>query len=144
MSDLSFQLDSNPEVLHIFENYPDAVKPQMYQLRTLVLETAQEIESIDILEETLKWGEPSYITKHGSTLRMDWKTKKPHQYALYFQCSSRLVETFQSVFGSTFQYEGKRAIVFDLDQKIPVPEIKACIKATLQYHKVKDLVTLGI
>ena len=75
---------------------------------------------------------------------MDWKEKTPDQYAMYFQCTSRLVDTFRLVFGRTFQYEGKRAIVFQINQKIPESELKACIKATLTYHNVKGLITLGI
>jgi len=96
------------------------------------------------LEETLKWGEPSFVTKNGSTLRMDWKEKMPNQYAMYFQCTSRLVDTFRLVFDDKFQFEGKRAIVFQLNRKIPESELKECIKASLTYHKVKGLITLGI
>ena len=95
------------------------------------------------LEETLKWGEPSYLTKHGSTLRMDWKAKTPNQYAMYFKCTSRLVEAFKVIFSDTFQFEGKRAIAFQLNQKIPVDKLKQCIAMTLTYHKVKHLPLLG-
>ena len=116
----------------------------MYALRELVIETASEIDGLHQLEETLKWGEPSYLTKFGSTLRMDWKAKKPEQYALYFKCTSRLVETFKLHFNHTFCYEGKRAIVFKLDDKIPKEALKNCIKAALTYHKVKHLPTLGM
>lgn len=141
---MSLELHSNPEVEKVFKNYPKLVQKQMYALRELVLETAKEIEEITKLEETLKWGEPSYITKTGSTLRMDWKAKTPNQYALYFKCTSRLVETFKLHFKNTFTYEGKRAIVFNLEDEIPKEALKHCIKATLMYHKVKHLPTLGI
>ena len=113
-------------------------------MRKLVIETAEETEGVNVLEETLKWSEPSFVTKNGSTLRMDWKEKAPDQYAMYFQCTSRLVDTFRLVFGHRFQYQGKRAIVFQLNQKIPELELKECIKASLRYHNVKDLMTLGI
>ncbi|CAM3328560.1 DUF1801 domain-containing protein [Zobellia roscoffensis] len=142
MEDLKLKI--NPDVASVFNTYPDSVRPQMLALRKLVLETAQEIEGINQLEETLKWGEPSYLTKIGSTLRMDWKAKSPDQYALYFKCTSRLVETFKIVFKNTFQFEGKRAIVFKLDSKLPKEELVYCIKAALTYHKVKHLPTLGI
>lgn len=135
---------TNPDVNKVFDNYPPEVKKQMCFLRKLILDVAEEIDDISHIEETLKWGEPSYITKHGSTLRMDWKSKFPNQYALYFQCTSRLVDTFKLVFGTTFIYEGNRAIILALDQKIPIKELRSCIKATLQYHKVKHLVSLGI
>ncbi|MDW3195186.1 MAG: DUF1801 domain-containing protein [Cytophagales bacterium] len=137
-------IKTDPQVEAVIADYPDFVRNKMQYLRTLVRETAEEIEGLTILEETLKWGEPSFVTKHGSTLRMDWKEKTPDKYAFYFQCTSRLVDTFRLVFDHQFQYEGKRAIVFEINQKIPEAELKACIKATLTYHKVKDLMTLGL
>lgn len=137
-------LKTNPKVDEIFANYPDQVRAKMVHLRRLVHLTAEEAEGIDELEETLRWGEPSFVTKIGSTLRMDWKEKMPDQYALYFQCTSRLVDTFRLIYKDKFQYEGNRAIVFQLNQTIPETELKECIKATLTYHKVKHLMTLGI
>ena len=138
------EINTDPRVDEVFANYPDLVRDKMQFLRELVIETAQEIEGVDILEETLKWGEPSYLTKNGSTLRIDWKKKTPDQYAMYFKCTSRLVDTFRLVFDQTFKFEGKRAIIFQLNQKIPELELKKCIKACLTYHKVKKLITLGI
>ncbi|HBU79403.1 MAG TPA: hypothetical protein DEF18_15000 [Muricauda sp.] len=138
------ELKTNPKVIEKFENYPDFVRDKMQYLRELVIETAEEMQDIAVLEETLKWGEPSFVTKNGSTLRMDWKERTPDQYAMYFQCTSRLVDTFRLVFGHKFQFEGKRAIVFKLNQKIPETELKGCIKASLRYHNVKDQITLGI
>lgn len=140
----SFQIETDPKVEAVFKAYPDQVKNQMLALRTLVFQVAEESEEISKIEETLKWGEPSYLCKNGSTLRMDWKAKSPDQYALYFKCTSRLVETFKTVFGDQFNYEGNRAIVFQLDEKIPEKEVKLCIEAALNYHKVKKHPTLGI
>ncbi len=139
-----FKLKTDPQVETIFANYPDFVRDKMQHLRNLVIETAEETEGVTLLEETLKWGEPSFVTKNGSTLRMDWKEKAPDQYAMYFQCTSRLVDTFRLVFDHKFKYEGKRAIVFQLNQKVPELELKECIKAALTYHQVKSLITLGI
>lgn len=137
-------LTSNPKVKTVFDNYPKEVKQQMQKLRELVLKTANEIEGLDKLEETLKWGEPSYLTKHGSTLRMDWKEKKPNQFAMYFKCTSKLVPTFKAVFGNKFKYEDNRAIIFELKDKVPEKELKQCIKMTLTYHKVKNMDLLGL
>lgn len=113
-------------------------------LRELVLEVAENHPEIENLEETLKWGEPAYLSKKGSTLRMDWKEKSPDQYALYFQCTTSLVETFKQVFGPLFRYEGNRAILFSLDEDLPLDEIKSCIQASLTYHRVKNQTDLGI
>lgn len=137
-------LKTDSRVNEVFANYPDFVQDKLQHLRELVIETAEETEVVTVLEETLKCGEPSFVTKNGSTLRMDWKEKTPDQYAMYFQCTSRLVDTFRLVFDHKFQYEGKRAIVFQLNQKIPELELKECIKASLIYHNVKEQFTLGI
>ena len=138
------EIRSDPRVEVVFKQYPDIARRKLQEMRSLILETANEIDEIQELEETLKWGEPSYLTKNGSTLRMDWKAKNPNQFALYFKCTSRLVETFRSIFKNTFTFEGNRAIVFQMEEPIPREELKQCIKATLTYHKVKQLPGLGI
>ncbi|WP_107039156.1 DUF1801 domain-containing protein [Brumimicrobium mesophilum] len=138
------KIKTEPKFDIVFANYPDFVRDKMQMLRGLVIETAKESNGVDILTETLKWGEPSFVTKNGSTLRMDWKAKSPNFYAMYFQCNSRLIDTFKLVFDKQFQFEGNRAIVFQLNQKIPELELKQCIKAALNYHLMKDQATLGI
>lgn len=140
----ALQIQTNPEVEVVFSNYPDLVKEKMETLRQLVLEVAEEVDEIEVLEETLKWGEPSYLAKKGSTLRMDWKSKAPTQYALYFKCTSQLVPSFRTVFKDLFTFEKNRAIVFQLDDKLPQAELKQCIRATLTYHSVKHLPLLGL
>jgi len=115
----------------------------MYRLRELIIKTASEIEGLEVLEETLKWGEPSYLTKHGSTVRIDWKAKNPSQFAIYFKCTSRLVPTFKKIYKDTFTFEKNRAIVFGLDDSLPKKEIMHCISLALTYHKVKHLPLLG-
>lgn len=140
----NLKINTDPKVNAVFANYPDLVRDKMLFMRYLIIETAKEIEGIKELEETLKWGEPSFLCKNGSTLRMDWKEKNPDQYALYFKCTSRLVDTFRMVFETKFQFEGNRAILFQLNQEIPIAELKECIKATLTYHKVKQQISLGI
>lgn len=137
------ELISDSKVEDVFKNYPKEVKQQMLYLRELVLKTASDIEGLDKLEETLKWGEPSYVATHGSTLRMDWKQKNPEQYALYFKCTSKLVDTFKLVFKDKFNFEKSRAILFKLDEKLPETELKQCITMALTYHRIKQLPLLG-
>lgn len=134
----------NPKVELIFANYPESIKKKMFNLRDLIIETANEIEEITSLEETLKWGEPSYVTKKGSTIRMDWKKNKPDQFTLYFQCTSKLIPTFKMIYKNVFNFEGNRAIVFHKQDKFPKEELKKCIATALRYHSVKHLPSLGI
>ncbi len=137
------ELKSNPEVSNVIAAYPEQAQKKLKELRGLILSAAEELE-LDALEETLKWGETSSLAKRGSTIRMDWKAKKPDQVAVYFKCTSLLVPTFKDAFGDRFNYETTRALVFGLDESLPEQELKACIKAALQYHRVKNQPNLGI
>lgn len=136
-------INSNSEVKEKFKDYPPNARKQLKILRKLILKTAEEIESITEIEETLKWSEPSYLVKKGSTIRMDWKARTPNQYALYFKCTSRLVPTFRVIFKNQLKFEGNRAIVFDMEEIINEEAIKYCITLALTYHKVKHLPMLG-
>ena len=133
----------NPNVAQVFDSYPDPMRHNMLRLRQLVLDTAAETEGVAAVEETLKWGEPSYLTKGGSTIRMDWKQKSPHQYALYFNCNTSLVDTFKALYTDFFTFEGNRAIVFRETDELPVDTLKHCVSLALRYHLLKHLPLLG-
>lgn len=136
-------INTNPAVEKVFNDYPEEVKPKIALLRQLIMDTARETEAISEIEETLKWGEPSYLVKKGSTIRIDYKAKNPNQYAMYFKCTSKLVPTFKEVYGATFKYEKNRAILFGMEDEIPVEALKDCIGMALNYHRVKHLPRLG-
>ena len=133
----------DPTVLQVFKKYPDSMQKKTMFLRQLILETAFETDGVSDLVETLKWGEPSYVTKSGSTVRVGWKKSQPDQYALYFHCKTMLIDTFKELYGDTFRFEGNRAIVFSKNDEIPVSELKHCIFLSLTYHKRKHLPLLG-
>jgi len=140
----TLEINSNPAVANRIATYPTKAQKKLQALRKLILETAKKQEGVDSIEETLKWNEPSYLVKKGSTIRMDWKEKAPGQYAIYFKCTSKLVSTFREVYGDFFEYEKNRAIIFQMNDKVPKKELAQCIEAALRYHHVKDLPNLGI
>lgn len=137
------EIKTNPAVAQKFDSYPKSIRPKLLWLRDLILQVAEDIDSIQEVEETLKWNEPSYLTKKGSTIRIDWKEKSPEFYAVYFKCTSKLVPTFKELYGDLFTYENHRAILFQLDELIPEMELKHCLSLALTYHQVKHLPLLG-
>ncbi len=134
----------NTKVAAVFEQYPVKFQKKLLFLRQLILDTASQTDGVDFVEETLKWGEPSYITKTGSTIRIGWKKSNPSQYALYFNCKTILVETFREVYRDKFIFEGNRAIIFNEDDDIFVDELKQCISSSLTYHVRKHVPMLGL
>lgn len=140
----ALKVKTTPEFEEAFTKFPAPFQKKLLKLRKIIRESAEEVPSITTLEESLKWGEPSFLTPKGSTIRIDWKAKKPSQYALYFKCTSLLVPTFKQLFKKRFTFEGNRAIIFHLDDEIPREALKKCIKTALTYHKIKHLPQLGI
>ena len=124
------------------DSYPENIAVLLINLRDLILKVATQ-DGITDLTETLKWGEPSYISNIGSTIRFDWKDKQPNQYGLYFNCKTSLIETFKEVYGDTFLYEGNRALVFEIEQTLPLDALSHCISMALRYKKIKHLTLLG-
>ena len=113
-------------------------------LRQLIYDTAALIEGIGKIEETLKWGEPSYLTpesKIGSTIRIAWKESRKEQYSLFFKCTANLVPAFKEKFPQNFQFGGNRSIDFNLNDDVPEKELKQCIALALTYHRNKKLAT---
>ena len=125
-------------VAQAFEAYPPAMRRQLMALRELIFRTAASTPGVGELEETLKWGEPAYLTtrsKSGSTIRIGWKKTRPTEYAMYFNCQTTLVDTFRSLFPDDFQFEGNRALVFQDSQAVPTHTLAFCVAAALTYHR---------
>lgn len=134
---------SSDKVKNLLASYPQEAEEKLRKLRQLILDTAKETEGVNKLVETTKWGEPSYITKTGSTIRMDWKSRSPDKCYLYFICSTQLVSTFRMMFGDELSFEGNRAIELRMNEPMPVTQLKRCITLALTYHRVKNLPLLG-
>ena len=134
----------NKNVAHIFDSYPKHVREKLSFLRQLVFDVASETEGVGCIEETTKWGQPSYIVKSGSTVRMDWSNSNPTQYAMYFHCKTKLVDTFKELYSDKLKFEGNRAIIFEINDEVPVEELKHCIALSLTYHIRKKLPMLGV
>ncbi len=139
---LSINNIHNTEVSDVFSRYSGDVHEKLMYLRQLIIEVANESNDINELEECLKWGQPSYLTKIGSTVRIDGR--KPDQIIMYFHCKTKLVETFKELYRGVFQFEGNRALVFNINEKIPEDVLKHCIELSLTYKKIKHLPMLGV
>lgn len=129
-----------PNVEKAFAGYPPAVRRQFMQLRALIFKTAAELQTVGQVTETLKWGEPAYLTeesKSGSTIRFNWKPAEPDRLAICFNCQSRLVGYFRERFPHQFDYEGNRAVVVSLKESVPTAELSECLASALQYHRIK-------
>ncbi len=126
-------------VAKIFAAYPATVRTKLKALREVIFETAETIDGVGALEETLKWGQPSYLTTEtgsGSTIRIDRVKAEDGRIAMYFHCQTDLVETFRELYPA-LEYGGNRSILFDAASKIPEKALRHCIGLALTYHARK-------
>ena len=124
-------------VAAVFKAYPPGLRARLMVLRELVFDTAARTAGVGPLSETLKWGQPSYLTTEsgsGTTVRIDRLKSHDDGYAIYFHCQSGLVETFRTIYPDTFAYEGKRAIVLKAKDRLPIRALGHCIGLALTHH----------
>jgi hypothetical protein len=129
---------ADPAVETIFLAYPGAVRKRLLALRRLILDTAATTAGVGRIEETLKWGQPSYLTtkpKSGSTIRID--QVPPCGYALYVHCQTNLVATFRELYPTELAYGGNRSILLDATRDPPEAILRHCIALALTYHARK-------
>ena len=129
-------------VAEVFSRYPKRIKQRLLAVRDMIFAVAKETPGVGRLQETLKWGEPAYVTAEsgsGSTIRIDQRKGSEDQYAIYFHCQTTLVDTFRTLFPDAFTFEGNRAIVFSEGQAVPKKELKHCIRMALTYHQRKTV-----
>lgn len=126
----------NDAVAAVFAAYPPGVREKLLTLRALIFKTAAKTPGVGPLQETLKWGEPAYLTpqtKSGSTVRIAWKRSRPKQYGMYFICTTNLVDSFRTAFPNAFTYDGNRAILFEENDSVPSDSLALCVAAALPY-----------
>lgn len=130
----------NADVAATFDGYPRPSQDKLLDLRRLIFDTAAETAGVGHIEETLKWGQPSYLTpqtRSGSTIRIDAIKDDPQRFAIYFHCQTDLVATFRRLYPDSFAFEGNRAIHFCASDALPEDELKHCIALALTYHSRK-------
>lgn len=126
---------SDPAVAAAFEAFPDVARPGLMAMRELIFDVASKTDGVGALLETLKWGQPSYLTpetKSGSTIRLG--VPKDGGVALYAHCQTTIVSDFRTHFPDDFTYEGNRAVRFEDGEDLKPDALSMLIKSALTYH----------
>jgi hypothetical protein len=130
------------EVAAAFDAFPRPVRSQLLNVRRLIFETADAHAEVGPLTETLRWGEPAYLTQatgSGSTIRLGLSRSPQERCAVYFNCRTTLVETFRAHFPDAFVFQGNRAILLDAHRRFPAAPLAICLAMALSYHRRRSL-----
>ena len=127
---------SDPDVRAAFDAFPDALHQPLRNLRQLILETAEADPRVGTLQETLKWGQPSWLPARprvGTTIRLGTDRSGVHP-ALFFHCQTSVIRDFRSGPGKDMRFDGNRAILLDPDSPLPRDLLRLPIRHALTYH----------
>lgn len=124
-----------PDVAAAFRALPAALHGRLFELRRLIFEVAASDPRIGPVTETLKWGEPAYVaaaTRSGSTVRLGRSRAASDRAAVFFTCSTRLVDGFRADFPE-LRTEGSRAVLVPPAGPLPAA-LALCIGRALTYR----------
>ncbi len=135
MTDMRTPPFANPAVAAAYAALPLSARPAALMLRDLVFEVAAQTPEAGPIEETLRWGQPSYITpkaKSGSTLRIG--ATKTGEAALFAHCGTRIISSYAATFPDLDRIEGNRAVIFASPKDISPDRVSLLIRHGLTYH----------
>lgn len=135
---------NSAEVKAVFASYSKEMQAKLLILRQLIFDVAAQTNGVGELEETLKWGQLSYLTsqtKSGSLIRIDQIKSQKNKYAMFFHCQTTLVDSFKEMYRDQFEFDGNRSIIFNIKDKLPLEALRHCVSMALTYHLSKKTKT---
>ena len=127
----------NAEVGAVFAAAPPRVRRRLLELRSLIRATAQETEGVGPLEESLRWGQPAYLTSQtgsGTTVRLGWKPSMPDQISVLVHCQTSLVSELRPTLSPALRFDGNRGVLLALTEPVPQGPLRLFVEAALTYH----------
>ncbi|APX11725.1 hypothetical protein [Tateyamaria omphalii] len=127
------------DILTRVESWPQSAQSHFLRTRTLVHDVATS-EDVGPLDESLKWGQPSWRPKRartGSTLRLDWSPATPDRLLAFVDCKTDLAAQMDHRFPGQFHNDGRRALGFDTTHPLDKDAVWQLARLTLTYHRSK-------
>lgn len=115
--------------------YPEAARSRLLDVRDAIFAVAETSPGVGPLTETLKWGEPAYLTevsRSGSTIRLGLSGATP---AVFFNCKTSLIERFRAMGMTEFGFDGNRGLLLPMTGPLPREALDFCLHAALTYHR---------
>ncbi|WP_238365598.1 DUF1801 domain-containing protein [Mesobacterium pallidum] len=123
-----------PAVAAAFDAMPGPARARLLALRGMILDVAAEDPAIGPLDESLKWGQPSYATPSGSGTPLRLSLAKSGDPAILAHCQTRVIPDFRALFGAEFAYDGTRAVHLPLDRPLATEPLRLLIHSALTYR----------
>ncbi len=130
------QAFENPAVKAAFDAFADENKENLLAMREMIFDVAAQTFGVGPLHETLKWGQPAYLTpetKSGTTIRLG--QTKAGGAAVLTHCQTTVVSDFRALFAQDFQYDGGRALHLSAGTDPSDLRLREFVRMALTYHQ---------
>ena len=131
---------SEPQMRAAFDAFPSDVRMRLLALRQQIFAVAAATNGCGEIQETLKWGQPSYLTvrpKSGTTIRLGVPKAGAGRCGLFVHCQTSLVAMYREIYPIEFDYEGTRGLIIRAGQQHDRAALGHCIALALTYHRHK-------
>ncbi len=130
------KISKNENIIDTYNHYPNVIGEKLLRIRAIIYEEAERNSAVGQIEESLKWGQPSYVgnNRSGTPIRLGMEKKSLDTFGLYVNCSTNLIETIRHIYGDSFKYDGNRGILFKVGDEIPDDALRHMISLALTYH----------
>lgn len=131
------EYEMDEQVRKAYDRFDALVAKRLLEVRLLIFELAELDDQIGKITETLKWGEPSYLTeqsKSGTTIRLSKVKDEANYCGIYVHCQTRLISEFRDSFADALEFSGNRAVLIDVSKPLKETPVKMFLQKALTYH----------
>lgn len=126
---------TDPNVASLFASYSQPSQQKLRSIRDAIFRVANETPVVGQIEETLKWGQPAYLTwqsKSGTTIRIS--TLRSGGFGIFAHCQTTVISDFKLLFPKEFRYDGNRGVIFNETDELNFDHLDILIHGALTYH----------
>ena len=122
-----------PDIEAAFQEFDPSVRDQLLAFREMIFVVGASLDAVQRIEESLKWGQPSYnaLPKTGTPIRLG--QSKSGEACLFVHCQTTLVGDLASAGGHDLRTVDNRSVLLPKDLSSS-PELLTFIRATFTYH----------
>ena len=126
------------QLIDVIAPWPMPAQTHVHTIRAAILSAVADTPHVGPISETLKWGQPSWLTeacKSGTTIRVAWTQAQADQIGLYLNCQTTLIATMREIYPDAFTYAGNRGLFSPLDAPLPTGPLDHVIRMAQSYHR---------
>lgn len=121
-------------VAKAFDDFEPKVGAALLELRELVFVVAAEIDRLAGVEESLKWGQPSYAPKPKTGTPIRLGLTKSGDPTLLVHCQTSLVADLEADNAHGLRTTDNRAVILPEHGVMDHPGLRGFVRAALTYH----------